>query len=238
VAALADLTPFRRWLVGAELDGWAVAPAAVVHLRDAYFDTSDWRLWRSGYALRVRRTGVAIEATMKARARGRRAVAVRREITSLLRDGRARALSVGRGEVSVRVRRSIGSAPLRRLFGLRTRRETFAVRHDGRVVAELALDRTRIVVRGGERRLLRVELEVRAGSPAVVARFVATLRRRRHLRIARRSKCYGGTAVASAPPAARTLIVSARSGWQRPAVRSASPRRRRNPLASHEEALR
>ena len=81
--AVRDLDAFRRWLVGTELDGWAVTPAAVVHLRDAYFDTSDWRLWRSGYALRVRRTGVAIEATMKARASGRRGVAVRREITSL-----------------------------------------------------------------------------------------------------------------------------------------------------------
>jgi inorganic triphosphatase YgiF len=198
--AVRDLDALRRWLVGAELDGWAVTPAAVVHLRDAYFDTSDWRLWRTGYALRVRRTGVVIEATMKARASGRRGVAVRREITSLLRDGRARALSAGRGEVSVRVRRSIGSAPLRRLFGLRTRRETFAVRHDGRVVAELALDRTCIVVRGGERRLLRVEIEVRAGSPAVVARFVATLRRRRHLRIARRSKFEEGLAAARLRP--------------------------------------
>ena len=34
-------------------------------LTDTYYDTEDWRFYRAGYALRVRRDGKRVEATMK-----------------------------------------------------------------------------------------------------------------------------------------------------------------------------
>ena len=64
------------------IDGWleerpsafglAVVPAETKRLTDTYYDTEDWRFYRAGYALRVRRDGKGVEATMKPRAARRR----------------------------------------------------------------------------------------------------------------------------------------------------------------------
>jgi inorganic triphosphatase YgiF len=201
--AVADLEAFRRWIVGRTLAGWAVVPRGVVRLSDTYVDTADWRVWRSGHALRLRRSGARVEVTLKGLTRGQRGLARRREITSPVPDARVPALRTARGQVAARVRTIAGDARLRRLFALRTRRQVFAVRHGRRNVAELALDATRIAARGKERRLWRVEVEVKAGPPALVARFVATLRRRRHLRAAKRSKFEEGLAIAGLRPPRR-----------------------------------
>ena len=197
---LHDLGAFRRWIASERFGDWEVAPRRRLTLRDTYCDTVDWRVLRSGYALRVRRADSAVEATLKAVTRGRRGMAVRREITSRVRDARPASLLRARGRVSARVRRVIAGQRVQRLFRLRTRRERFTVSHRGRDVAELVLDRTRIVGRTVERRLERVEIEVTRGTPALVARFVATLRRRRHLTVARRSKFEEGLRVAALTP--------------------------------------
>ena len=203
--AVPDLAAFRRWLVRASFDGWVVAPLGVVRLVDAYFDTPDWRLWRAGWALRLRRADAETEATLKALARARRGPARRREISTPMRDATVGRVLAARAGVGPLVRHAVGDGrPPRRLFGVRTRREIFAVRRDGRLVAELALDRTRIVAgRRARRLLMRVEIEVKAGTPARVARFVATLRRARHLTAATRSKFEAGLATAGLRPPPR-----------------------------------
>lgn len=185
-----DDAAFERWLAGAGFDGgWTVVPEAKKRLADAYFDTDDRRLARAGFALRMRRDGGRVEATLKALRRAEGGLARRREITSPLARATAGALRASRGAVATHLGRTVGAAPLRRLFAIRTRRRTFAVRDRGRRVAELAIDRTQIVVRGrAVRRILRVEIEVTAGSPARVGAFVATLCRLRHLKAATRSK--------------------------------------------------
>jgi inorganic triphosphatase YgiF len=202
--AVPDLAAFRRWLVRASFDGWVVTPLGVVRLADVYLDTPDWRLWRAEWALRIRRADGATEATLKALAQTRRpGPARRREINARIRDAnvaRVLAAPAGLGRL---VRAVVGDARPRRLFAVRTRRELFAVRHGGRLVAELALDRTRIAARGRTRRLTRVEIEVKAGPPARVARFVATLRRGRHLTMATRSKFEEGLATAGLRPRRR-----------------------------------
>jgi len=193
-----DVAAFERWVAEARFGGgWTVTPDRVRRLRDAYFDAADWRVLRAGHALRVRRDGADVEATLKALRRSRHGVARRREITERLADARLGSLRAASGAVGSVLRRVVGKRGLHRLFALRTRRRTFAVRKDGRRIAELALDRTEIVAgRHRLRSLQRVEVEVEAGSPAVVARFVATLRRQRHLTIARRSKFETGLAAA------------------------------------------
>jgi len=201
-----DVDVFGRWVLRARFDdgAWSVSPAEVLRLRDAYFDTADWRLWRAGYALRVRRAGARVEATLKALGHARGGVARRREITERLGDARLGSLRAARGAVGTRLRRVVGERALCRLFTLQTRRRTFLVRRDGRALAELALDRTRIVTpRGRLHRLQRVEVEVEAGPPALVARFVATLRRARHLKTAGGSKFEAGLAAAGAAPPRR-----------------------------------
>jgi inorganic triphosphatase YgiF len=204
--AVHDVDAFARWLVQARLPPpWTMAPGEVVHLRDAYFDTAEWQLARAGYALRLRRSGARVEATLKALRGAHAGRAARREISERLSDARVGTLRRARGAVATRLRRVVGSHALVRLFAVRTRRRTLRVCRRGRPVAELALDRTRIVPpRGRARRLERLEVEVKAGAPALVARFVATLRRHRHLTVTRRSKFEEGIAAARlAPPARR-----------------------------------
>jgi inorganic triphosphatase YgiF len=193
-----DLDALGRWIVRAPLaDAWTVTADRTLDLRDAYFDTDAWHVMRAGYALRIRRSGAAVEATLKALRRGRKGgVSRRREVTQRLGDARVESLRGSRGRVATRIARIVGAHALRRLFALRTRRRTFVVRHRGRAVAELALDRTAVTARGRTRRLERIEIEVVAGAPVTVAGFVATLRRHRHLKATRRSKFEMGLAAA------------------------------------------
>jgi triphosphatase len=198
-----DVERIRRWLAGWSPGGsWRVEPAGVQTLHDAYWDTPEWLLYGAGYALRVRRGRAGVEATLKALTRARAGVARRREIAERLPDARLASLHASRGAVGRRLADLAGSAVPRRLFGLRTRRRTFRLRHGGRVVGELVLDRTIIIARR-TRRLERVEVEVGAGPVALVAGFVATLRRTRHLKAVRRSKFEEGLVAAGLVPPRR-----------------------------------
>lgn len=192
-----DAEAFGRWVGRVRLDDeWGVVRRTTRRLRDVYYDTVDWRIARTGYALRVRADGGAVETTLKAFGRTHHGVARRREITERLADARVGSVRHGRGAVGRRVRRAVGASTLRRLFGVRTRRDVYDVCHRGRVVAELAVDRTQILARARRRVLQRVEVEVGAGPASLVARFVATLRRRRRLTRVVGSKFEVGLALA------------------------------------------
>jgi inorganic triphosphatase YgiF len=201
-----DLAALARWLRRARFEGgFAVTPAGARTQRDVYFDTDDWGIHRAGFALRVRRADGDVEATLKAVARARDGLARRREISERLADARMATVRAASGPVGTRLRRLIGGGRARRLFAVTTRRRTYRLRHRGRVVGELALDRTVIATRSGRpRRLARLEVEVvGAARPALVAGFVATLRRARHLKAARRSKFEEGLVAARLAPARR-----------------------------------
>jgi inorganic triphosphatase YgiF len=192
-----DVDAFGRWLGNVDLGlEWTVERRSTLRLHDVYFDTAEWGVARTRSALRVRSDGGKVEAALKAFGRSRGGAKHRRELVEPLSDGRLATLLAGRGVVGRRVRTIVGGTRLRRLFSVRTRREVWDVRHRGRVVAELALDRTRIVARRGTRDLERIEIEVKRSTPAVVARFVATLRRRRRLGAVRRSKFETGLVAA------------------------------------------
>lgn len=192
-----DVDAVGRWLARAHFgSGWTVARRTTLRLRDVYLDTAGWAVARSRHALRVRTDGERVEAALKAFGRSRGGAKHRRELVELLPDARLATLLGARGVVGRAGRRITGDERLRRLFTVRTRREVWDVRRDGRVVAELALDRTRISARRGTRDLERVEIEVKRSTPAVVARFVSLLRRRRRLGPVRRSKFEAGIAVA------------------------------------------
>ncbi len=202
----ADVDALARWLRRARFDGgWTVAPAKARTQRDVYLDTDDRCIQRAGFALRVRRSGGHVEATLKALARARGGLARRRELNERLADARMTTLRAATGLVGSRLRRLVGERRTRRLFALTTRRRTYVIRHRGRVVGELALDRTAIAARSGRpRRLTRLEVEVvGAGRAASIAGFVATLRRARHLRVARRSKFEEGLVAAGLAPQRR-----------------------------------
>jgi len=115
--------------------GFSVAPGSTRELTDTYLDTEDWRLYRAGYALRVRRKGSnkTSDLTMKSLASagdGSGGKVQRREISERVRNGNGGFpdLSKARGPVGERLRALTGSHELRSLFEIRTRRRTFSLR--------------------------------------------------------------------------------------------------------------
>ncbi|HWG31545.1 MAG TPA: CHAD domain-containing protein [Steroidobacteraceae bacterium] len=167
--AAPDLAGVQRWLEQhANLDDLRIEPLPVQHLHDAYLDTEDWRVFRAGFALRLRQKEGGLEATLKGLRSARKEVADRREISEPLPHGasqkRIKALAQATGPVGRRVRDVAGVKPLRVLFEVQTSRSRFAVRgrHAGPPVGEIALDEARFSRANGHRRpmiLTRVELE-------------------------------------------------------------------------------
>ena len=134
-----DLEVVEEWLE--EYDsgsGFSVVPGSTRELTDIYLDTEDWRLYRAGYALRVRRKGSnkTSEVTMKSLVPaedGDGGKVQRREISERAKngDGGFPDLSEARGPVGERLRALVSSHEMRRLFEIRTRRQTFNLRFEG-----------------------------------------------------------------------------------------------------------
>jgi triphosphatase len=219
-----ELALVENWLEEhPSVAGLAVVPEPAKELTDVYYDTEDWRLYRAGYALRVRRDGESTEATMKALAPAEGGLRRRREISEPL-EGLVTLRGIS-GPVGERLRRLAGTADLCPLFEVHTHRRTFALRtetpssgeivEDGSgnirrqnseqdaIVAEIALDESEIFADGGARtHLSRVEVEV--GSDAAihdgVGDFVEVLREALELRPTRASKFRTGLSVAGLSP--------------------------------------
>src|ERR671921_1094717 len=203
----------------------AVVSGGARELSDLYYDTEDWRFYRAGYAMRVRKDGESAEATMKALVPSEGGLRQRREISQPIEG--VETLKGVPGPVGDRVRRLAGTADLRPLFEVRTRRRTFSLRtetpssgeivedtsgnirqqnseQDAIIVAEIALDESEIFANGGaSTHLNRIEIEV--GSDAAlhdgVGDFVEVLRDALKLHPTRTSKFRTGLSVAGLSPA-------------------------------------
>jgi inorganic triphosphatase YgiF len=232
----ADLERVESWLERhPSISGLSLISGATRELNDTYYDTEDWRLYRAGYALRVRRDGESLEATMKSLAAAEGELRRRREISEPL-DGRATTPKRARGPVGERLRMLAGARDLRPLFEVRTRRRTFALRPEspsaGAIVedpsgdlrphaaergaiGEIALDEAQILGDGGEpTRLGRVEVEA-ASSTALhdgIEELVDELREALNLRPTDASKFETGLSAAGlTPPRAPNLGSKERS---------------------------
>ncbi len=169
----ADLGPVEGWLGlrPSGPSGLVVDPEPTVEITDAYYDTEDWRLYRAGYALRVRETDGAFEATMKSLAPAQGRLRNRREISEPLEDDKPATLSDARGPVGKRLRPIVGDHKLRQLFRIRTRRRRFALLLVGSSgedqnyarAGEVSLDASEIPVGGELVSLRRVEVEAEIG---------------------------------------------------------------------------
>ena len=203
-----DVRPVSRWLEG---DSWgrdpAVAAGETREISDGYLDTDDWRIYRAGYALRIRRAdGKKAEATMKrlASANGRTGLRSRREISEMLDDADPETLNAASGPVGDRVRALTGPEALRPLFEVRTRRSTHPLMLDGFRVGEIALDETAIPLDDEEEptRIRRVEIEVEPEALDRLEPFVERLREECRLSPAVASKYESGLfARGISPPA-------------------------------------
>jgi CHAD domain-containing protein len=208
-----DLGPVRRWLDRhAQLDHLRIEPLPTQQLHDTYLDTEDWRVFRAGFALRLRekneRKSGHVEATLKGLKSARADVADRREITERVAEGRPKALAHAVGPVGTRVRDVAGVRPLRTLFDVRTSRQRFAVRSGNAAtpVGEIALDEARFS-RGnghnGHRRpmvLTRVELEASGPDSGALERLAERLCAECGLHPARENKFAVGLRSASLQP--------------------------------------
>src|SRR5918999_1512977 len=112
-----ELEPIEGWLDQHDSgsSGLLIAPESTVEITDTYYDTDDWRFYRAGYALRVRNTDGAVEATMKSLTPVEGSLRRRREISEPLSDDRRSTLRKASGPVGGRIRPLVGGRELRPL---------------------------------------------------------------------------------------------------------------------------
>lgn len=203
-----------RWLdESGGAGGISVGRGQTLLLTDRYYDTADWRLWRAGYALRVRSRGKRSEATLKSLAEaGKDGTKRRREISEPLFSDGVESLKGSDGPVGGRLRALAGGRKLEELFEIRTRRIAYPLSGSagadgdssvaGSVVGELAVDEAEIPVPGAEEsvRVNRVEVEAGAEGPKRLRPFVSELREACGLQPASTSKFGAGLAARGLTP--------------------------------------
>jgi triphosphatase len=195
----ADLARVEAWLKEhPEGLGVVVGPDVDKELADTYHDTGDWRLYRAGYALRLRKVDQRrSEATLKSLAPATEDGSVRRrEISEPLRGDDVAALLRKKkpGPVGERLRALVGDREVRTLFEVRTRRRIFDlfdeqaggdsspggvlqdtsgdIRRDSSRVGEVALDSSEIPLGDEPLRLARVEVEADASAPEIYSNLL------------------------------------------------------------------
>ena len=117
-------------------------------IRDAYQETPDWRLYRAGYACRIRRTsrlapGRAVLG-LKSLRRPLRGVSMREERERIVPWSRYRRGLSGalrrEGDLSAKILGILDGRKARVIFRVRNRRDTYAVRFGKRLRAHVSLD--------------------------------------------------------------------------------------------------
>ena len=176
----ADLESVGAWLrQHSSGSGLLIVPESGERITDTYYDAGDWRFYRAGYALRVRKTGSVAEATMKSLSPAEGNIRRRREITEPLGDDKPASLAGAPGPVGERARALLGGRDARTMFRVRTRRQKFALLLEddaGRSgngasasqvrIGEVLLDSSEIPLDGGKESawLRRVEVEAGEGT--------------------------------------------------------------------------
>src|SRR5450759_5931561 len=80
--ACTDLGSVRRWFADhGTIDGLVLEPRSTLQIFDTYLDTDDWRIYRAGFALRIRSESGKSEATRKSLPSASQEVAKRREMS-------------------------------------------------------------------------------------------------------------------------------------------------------------
>jgi len=118
----------RRWLTEeVSSTDFLITPEPSRRIHDCYLDTADLAILRAGYALRIRRSGRSVEASLKELAPREGELAVRREITQPLAHPTVAKLFASDGPVSRRVRLLSGADDLLTLAPIRTDRQMFRI---------------------------------------------------------------------------------------------------------------
>jgi triphosphatase len=206
--ASTDLESVRRWLdEHGTVDGLVLEPRSTVKIFDTYFDTDDWRIYRAGYALRIRsESSGKSEATLKSLRSSSNEMADRRELSETLSGIENDAIAQSTGPVGTRVHAVSGAHALQALFEVHTSRQRYAVHaaDNEQPIGEIALDETLISRPRGEpqTRIQRVEVEALTESHAPLQALVKELRQGCSLVSASDSKYAEGLRTVGLAPAA------------------------------------
>lgn len=173
--------------------GYELHTRASAALETIYLDTAAGDLRRGRAAFRIRRSGDSVELTLKESGARKGAVHRRPERTWPAARMPPLPFNPSRGEVRRALLPWTAGAPLEAIVATRVNRRAIEVRRaNGReVLAEIDLDEVRFAdVSGGavSRARYEVELELRRGTAADLARILRALRRRFRLRPSARSK--------------------------------------------------
>jgi len=144
----------------------------VARIADTYLDTSDWRVYRAGFACRIRREGGRLTLTLKALRKARRMMSVREE--------REQPLPAARGAavwplLRAPLHQMIGDAPLRSLFRVVNRRRRYRVRFERDLRALVGADSFMLKARNRTQRGAEVEIELISGSRAALRKLAKAL---------------------------------------------------------------
>ena len=203
-----DLAAVRSWLDQQEIiAGLLVARQPTLHIFDTYFDTQDWRIFRAGYALRIRSEEGKSQATLKSLRANTGAKVDRRELNEMIDCGAGDWNGQSAGPVGSRVQAVSGSLPLQSLFEVRTARQRYAIHapHEKQQLGEIALDDTVISPPNGrpQTSLQRVEVEANTDAHEPLQSLVDALRSNCSLTAAADNKYSQGlksVGLAPAPP--------------------------------------
>jgi CHAD domain-containing protein len=151
--------------------GYRVRRLRTIRQEDLYLDTFDWRLFRHGFSLRLRRANEKVFYTLKSIGRIDGGRAERREIEIEVTGSVVDPTAAPVKEIQMEIAEIIYP---RRLIGqltVRTERQPYMVTGPGNARIELVFDSTGFLARGlnkprRARRLFEMETELRKGSPA------------------------------------------------------------------------
>ena len=212
--AARELDSARSWLAAQPHDASErrFASRPTLTMRDTYYDSPDWMIFRAGFALRVREareaddTGIGeTEVTLKSLHRGHGAIARRTEISESVGSARLDEVLARDNGIGGRIRELVGTRTLAALFHVSTRRERQQLLEADTdlPLAEVDLDETSIETPSGQsQEMRRVEVECINAEPEAVSAFVEQLRDAGQLEPVEVSKFRAGLAAAGLDPPA------------------------------------
>lgn len=214
-----DLEMTRAWLASQPQAGTErrFAPRPTLALRDTYYDSPDWMIFRAGFALRVREAQRAdeagsgeIEVTLKSLRPARHGLARRAEFSETVDSAKLDEIMARAEGIGGRIRELVGTRMLHPLFHASTRRERQQLLEADTdlALAEVDIDETSIETpSGASRELRRVEVECINAEPEAVSPFVEQLRAAAQLEPVEMSKFRAGLDAAGLdPPAKQTPV--------------------------------
>ena len=208
--AASGLDAARAWLAAqpANPSDRRLAAKSTLQLRDTYYDSADWMIFRAGFALRMRRERAdshdeQTEVTLKSLHVPHDGLARRTELSERVGSSDMNTVLATSSGIGERILELIGERPLAALFQANTRRERQELLEaDSNLpLAEVDLDDTSIETpSGASQQLQRVEVECINATPEALQPFVEQLRDGAQLEPVAQSKFRAGLEAAGLNP--------------------------------------